>query len=80
MKGMSWFSAVLAIVAFSLAISRCMAVEQDDQEQAVRTFLAAYPQRNMPMIRDCAPTEPDDIFGAYPFAGLPTLRDRKSVV
>jgi len=77
MKGRLWLAAVAVTGAVSLAFHTCPAAEHEDQRQVVRAFLEAYVQRDMPRIRACAPTRPEDLFGAYPFVGLPTLSPPK---
>ena len=73
MKAKVWLAVGVAVVVLSFACCICPAAERDEQCQLVQTYLEAYVRREMPNIRGYAAAEPQDLFGPYPFVGLPTL-------
>jgi hypothetical protein len=73
MKGRRWLAAALAGVGVSLAFHACLAAEHDDQRQVVGAFLEAYVRQEMSKLSPYVPAKPENLFGAYPFVGLPTL-------
>ena len=60
-------------VLLGLTLTAHAAPEQGNLEQMVKTYLNAYVRQEMPTVRAHSPTKPADMFGAYPFVGMPTL-------
>jgi hypothetical protein len=68
-----WWVGACVAAATALSSRPGLAAEREDQCRVARTYIEAYARRELPRLRGHLATEPDHLFGDYPFVGTPKL-------